>query len=101
MKDYLWHIILNMKPMDIVFLMIGSFFIGVFLTLIIVLERSKINYIESEKKPWRKSVIIGYSGARPVYDTMYSKAFVRFLYERIKGYQAKQEAMKYIAGSKE
>lgn len=96
MKDFLLHEFLKMGPIGMLFLVIGAFFIGVFLALIIRIEKSKINYIESKKKPWRKSVIIGYSGTKPVYDTMYSARFVRFLYERIKGYQARLSAIKEI-----
>ena len=96
MRDFLLHEFLKMGPIGMLFLVIGSFFLGVFLALIIRIEKSKINYIESKKKPWRKSVIIGYRGAKPVYDTMYSAKFMRFLYGKLKGSWAKIKAYKEI-----
>ena len=101
MRDYLLHLAYNLSPLDMLFIAVGSFFIGVFLTIIIRLKRESIKYIESDVKPWRREVVIGYRGSAPVYDLMYSAKFVRFLYGRLKRSWAKQAALRQIAGRNE
>ena len=96
MRDYLLHIALSLSPLDILFIAIGSFFIGVFLTIIIRLKRESVKYIESDVKPWRREVVIGYCGSAPVYDLMYSARFVQYIYEKNKGYQARLSAIEEI-----
>jgi hypothetical protein len=98
MRDYLIHLAYNLSPLDIISLMVGAFFIGVFLTIIIRLKKESINWIGSSVKPWRRDVVVGYKGSVPVYDLMYSTRFVRHIYEKNKGYQARLSALKQIGG---
>ena len=96
MRDYLLHLAYNLSPLDIIFLMVGSFFIGIFTAIIIRLKRESVKYIESDVKPWRREVVIGYCGSAPVYDLMYSARFVQYIYEKNKGYQARLSAIEEI-----
>ena len=100
MKEFLWHITRNLAPIDILFLMIGSCFVGIFLTLIIMLEKSKVKYTYYSKKPHKMSLAIGHRGTTPVYGVMYSPQFVRFLWNRLKKQWAIIEAIKKVTGGK-
>ena len=93
MRDFFLHQIYQMTPAEFVLIMAGCVFIGFFLAIIIRLKRESVNWIESDVKPWRREVIIGYRGSAPVYDLMYSARFVQYIYEKNKGYQARLSAI--------
>lgn len=101
-NDWLIHQLLQLTTWEIVAIIIGIFFAGIFAVIIgrLIRKGSQITYIGSDVKPWRMEVVIGYRGSTPITDVMYSSKFVRYIYEKAKGSQARLAAMKKVTGGK-
>lgn len=96
MRDYLIHLAYNLSPLDIISLMVGAFFIGVFLTIIIRLKKTAIKYTYYDSEPYRQSLVVGHRGSRPVFKRVYSERFVYWLFRRLKHQWIIREAAKKI-----
>ena len=96
MKDFLLNQIQQLGPIVILLLFVGSFFVGIFVALIITAEKSKIKYTYYASQPWRQSLVIAHLGPKPIFAIMYSESFMRFLWRRLKKQWARIEAIKEI-----
>ena len=95
-SDFLLNQILRLGPFGILLICAGCFFIGLFVALILVAEKSRVKYTYYASQPWRQKIVIGQLGETPIYGVMYSEIFVRFLWGRLKGSWAKLAAMREI-----